>query len=295
MTALLTRVKSRLFIHSRLTSTHALDGGYASLQRGRSLDFEDLRAYEHGDDVRDIDWRATARHGDLLVKRSRATRMHTVLFAVDTGRAMAALAPDGQPKIVTAITAVGALGMLSTRHGDDVSVVYGDRAGIVRTPPRRSDGGLEHALRALQRAASPQAAASDRAGLLGAITRTVSRRMILVVVTDEAPISPDDERLLRRLQVQHDVLWLTVRDADPVAPSGDPRGRRDADSGWAVPAFLHGDPAVLAELARERAEGDRARAHLLERLEIDHAELAGESEAVAPLLSLLARRSHGRS
>lgn len=291
MSALLTRVKSRLFIASRLASSHVLDGSYASLQRGRSLDFEDLRPYEHGDDVRDIDWRASARQNELLIKRSRATRMHTVLFAVDTGRSMAAQAPDESPKSDLAITAVGVLGVLATRHGDDVSVLYGDASGVSRTPPRRSEGGLEHALRAIRRATTPQSAPSDRAALLDTIARTISRRMIVVIVTDEAPISADDERLLRRLQVQHDVLWLTARDADPVVAQRR-AARRDVDSGWVVPDFLHGDADILAEQAGRRAQADAERTRALDALEISHAELAGADAAVPALLRMLHRRSH---
>ena len=110
MPSLITQVKSKLFIHSTRKSLHALDGAYASLLRGRSLDFEDLRKYEYGDQVRDIDWRATARLGTPLVKRSRATRMHTVLFVVDTGRSMSALAADERSKKELAILATGLYG-----------------------------------------------------------------------------------------------------------------------------------------------------------------------------------------
>jgi uncharacterized protein (DUF58 family) len=128
MASLITQVKSKLFIHSTRKSLHALDGAYASLLHGRSLDFEDLRKYEYGDQVRDIDWRATARLGTPLVKRSRATRMHTVLFVVDTGRSMSALAADERSKKELAILATGVLGVLTLRHGDDFSTVYGDAA-----------------------------------------------------------------------------------------------------------------------------------------------------------------------
>lgn len=287
---LLTRVKGKLFIHSRRKSMHALDGAYASLFHGRSLDFEDLRRYEHGDDIRDIDWRATARLSTLLVKRSRATRMHTILFVVDTGRTMAALAPDERPKSELAIMAVGALGVLSTRHGDDVSVLHGDAADIRRTPPRRSEGALEHALRAIQARTTPDAAASDRDGLLQTVIRTVSKRMIVVVVTDEAPLTERDERSLRRLRVQHDVLWVTVRDADPVLETRSDAVRADADSGWAVPDFLHGDDAIVAEWRAQReAEGDRRR-ELLSRLEISHAEVSTHDDVVPALLGMLNRR-----
>ncbi|MFE7651220.1 DUF58 domain-containing protein, partial [Streptomyces phaeoluteigriseus] len=216
MASLITQVKSKLFIHSSRKSLHALDGAYASLLHGRSLDFEDLRKYEYGDQVRDIDWRATARLGTPLVKRSRATRMHTVMFVVDTGRSMAALAADERSKKELAILATGALGVLTLRHGDDFTVVYGDASRVRRLAPGRSEGALEHALRTLDRAVDDAAAPSDRDALLSFVTRTVARRMIVVVLTDEAPVTSETERLLRRLRVQHDVLWLTLRDADPV-------------------------------------------------------------------------------
>ncbi|GGH50355.1 DUF58 domain-containing protein [Microbacterium album] len=295
MATLLTRVKSRLFIPSSRKSLHALEGAHASLLRGRSLDFEDLRAYEHGDDIRDIDWRATARLSTLLVKRSRATRMHTVLFVVDTGRGMAALAPDERPKKDLAILAVGALGVLTLRHGDDFSVLHGDAAGVRRTPARRSEGALEHALRAIDAAAAPHAAASARDELLRAVVRSVSRRMIVVVVTDEQPLGDETERLLRRLRVQHDLLWITVRDADPVlaaAPRSPARAeRRDVDSGWAVPAFLHGDDAVVRELREQREAEDARRGAALDALGIGHAALGSHDDAVPQLLRLLHRRA----
>ena len=291
MATLLTRVKGKLFIHSRRKSVHALDGAYASLLHGRSLDFEDLRRYEHGDDIRDIDWRATARLSTLLVKRSRATRMHTILFAVDTGRRMAALAPDETPKKELAIMAVGALGLLSVRHGDDVTVLYGDAADVRRTPPRRSEGALEHALRAIDAACTPAAAASDRDGLLRTIARTVARRMIVVVVTDEAPLTADQERALRRLRVQHDVLWLTIRDADPVLDHAARAARRDVDSGWQVPDFLHGDAEVVRELTAEREAADARRDELLNALEISHATVSTHDDVVPRLVSMLHRRA----
>ena len=166
MASLITQVKSKLFIHSSRKSLHALDGAYASLLHGRSLDFEDLRKYEYGDQVRDIDWRATARLGTPLVKRSRATRMHTVMFVVDTGRSMAALAADERSKKELAILATGALGVLTLRHGDDFTVVYGDASRVRRLAPGRSEGALEHALRTLDRAVDDAAAPSARDALL---------------------------------------------------------------------------------------------------------------------------------
>ncbi|MFB4349719.1 DUF58 domain-containing protein [Microbacterium sp. CR_7] len=294
MPSLITQVKSKLFIHSSRKSLHALDGAYASLLHGRSLDFEDLRKYEYGDQVRDIDWRATARMGTPLVKRHRAQRMHTVMFVVDTGRSMGALARDERSKKELAILATGVLGVLALRHGDDFTVVYGDADGVRRRAPGRSEGALEHALRTIDRAIDDSTAPSDRDALLSYVTRTISRRMIVVVITDEAPITPETERMLRRLRVQHDVLWLTLRDAEPVLDHTTGTIRSDVDSMWEVPDFVQGDLDIVRELTAQ-TEADAVRlAEILTRMEISHGVLADQDDAVSQLLQLLNRRSHAR-
>ncbi|KJQ52439.1 DUF58 domain-containing protein [Microbacterium sp. SA39] len=292
MPSLITQVKSKLFIHSSRKSLHALDGAYASLLHGRSLDFEDLRQYEYGDQVRDIDWRATARLGVPLVKRHRAMRMHTIMFVVDTGRSMTALAHDERSKKDLAILAAGVLGVLALRHGDDFTTVYGDADRVRRRAPGRSEGALEHALRTIDKAIDDSTAPSDRDALLSYVTRTISRRMIVVVITDEAPITDQTERMLRRLRVQHDVLWLTVRDADPVLDHSTRAIRTDVDSRWDVPDFVQGDLGIVRELTAQ-TEADAVRlAETLKRMEISHAVLGGQDDAVSQLLQLLNRRSH---
>ncbi|MFD6700552.1 MULTISPECIES: DUF58 domain-containing protein [unclassified Microbacterium] len=309
MASLLTPVKGKLFIDSTRKSTHALDGAYASLLRGHSLDFDDLRAYEYGDQIRDIDWKATARLGSPVVRRSLATRMHTVLFAVDTGLAMTALAHDEKPKKDLAILTVGVLGLLALRHGDDFCLVSGDSSGVRRREIGRSEAALEHTLRTIDHAVDAAAAPSDRDAVLSYIARTIARRMIVVVVTDDAPVSDETERLLRRLRVQHDVLWITLRDAEPVldpstgsgtgarstgSGAAPQRARRDVATRWAIPEFVQGDAELAAELhAADAAEAARTEA-LLRRLEITHVPLAEQDEAVGALLRMLDARSHVR-
>jgi len=294
MASLITQVKSKLFIHSSQKSMHALDGAYASLLHGRSLDFEDLRKYEYGDQVRDIDWRATARMGAPLVKRHRANRMHTVLFVVDTGLSMTALAHDEKPKKDLAILATGALGVLALRHGDDFSVVHGGAGGVRRRAPGRSEGALEHALRTIDQAIQAATAPSDRDALLSFVARTVARRCIVVIVTDEAPVTDETERMLRRLRVQHDVLWITLRDADPVLAKASHAVRADVSTRWSVPDFVHGDAEVLDEIAAQTQADAVRRDSLLDALEISRAALDSKDDAVAELLRMLNRRANVR-
>lgn len=292
MAGLLARVRSRLFIRSTHRSMHPLDGAYASLHHGRSLDVEDLREYQPGDEVRDIDWKATARYGEPFVKRMRTTRRHTVLLAVDSSASMRALAEDDTPKRDLAILITGALGLLAVRHGDEVAIVHGDAGGIRRERPTSGESGLERALRAVDAAMATSQHHGDRPGLLDAVVRSVSRRMIMVVVTDEAPVTADEERLIRRLRVQHDLLWVTIRDGAPVLESDSARPRVDVDSAWQVPAFLHGDREVLAEIRAMRDAEDTRRRELFDRVAVSHAEIGGRDDAVAGLLAMLERRSH---
>ena len=294
MPSLITQVKSKLFIHSSQKSMHALDGAYASLLHGRSLDFEDLRQYEYGDQIRDIDWRATARMGEPLVKRHRANRMHTILFVVDTGLSMTALAHDEKPKKDLAILTTGALGVLALRHGDDFSIVHGDAELISRRAPGRSEGALEHGLRTIEHAIDTASAPSDRDALLAFVARTIARRCIVVIVTDEAPVTDETERMLRRLRVQHDVLWITLRDADPVLASRSHASRADVNTHWSIPDFVHGDAEVRDEIIA-RTQADAAlRDDLLDRLEISRASLDTQDAAVTDLLRMLNRRAHVR-
>src|SRR5690606_12608297 len=112
----------------------------------------------------------------------------------------------------------------------------------------------------------------------------------------EEPIGDETERLLRRLRVQHDVLWITLRDADPVLETvGAGSARADVDTGWTVPDFIQGDAAVVAELAAQRSAAAAHRDRLLDGLEISRTELAAQADAVPALLQMLHRRSRVRS
>ena len=74
-----------LALDGRRRLVRAVDGEYASRARGRGFDFDDLRDYHPGDSIRDIDWKATARRGEPLVRRYLTTRQRSLVAIVDTG------------------------------------------------------------------------------------------------------------------------------------------------------------------------------------------------------------------
>jgi len=292
--ALLPRIKSKLYLHARRRVLSLLDGQYRSLLRGRSMDFDDLRAYVAGDEVKDIDWKATARHGSPLVRRYQAERQHRVLFVVDRGRNMAAVGASGEPKRGIATTAMGALGWLALRHGDDVGLVTGDEHGVEQFPFRGKAERLEAMLHAVHDRATLDAGRSDMRALLERVRDTVSRRLFLVVIADEIPWDDEFSALVRRLAAQHEVLWLEVVDADPAALDAQGRRTRDVAGTWAMPEFLRGDKLLHREFEYEERRRQIRMETDFDRGAVTYARITGSDAVIPEVLTALKARSRVR-
>jgi uncharacterized protein (DUF58 family) len=292
-TTLLTRVKSKLFVHARRRSRSMLEGEYASAFHGRSLDYDDLRAYVPGDEVRDIDWKATARHTSPLVKRYVATRKQSLMLVVDTGRGMAATTRSGEPKSAVAICAAGLVGYLAQRHGDLVGLVRGTATSTVAHDLRGTETHLELLLRAIDEATSLGGEQSNLATQLRWIVGNVRRRLFLVVVADDRDLDPALDELLRRLHVQHEILWITVEDADPTAIGGD-RTAYDVADGAPLPTLVRLDPRVRKAYAASVEERVRRTAELLDRRAINHARIGSSDEVLSAVFALLERQRRAR-
>ena len=295
MTSLLQRVKSDMAIFAHRKARGMLDGEYGSVFRGRSLDFDDLRAYIPGDEVRDIDWKASARHGSPLIRRYVAVRRQTVLLVTDTGRNMAAAARSGETKKDIAVMALGVMGYLAHRHGDVVGLVSGDSARTTAVPGKGGEAHLERLLRQVDGAATLDAAPSRFDDQLDHVARTVKGRNLLFVVADEVAASPATSKLLRRLGAQHEILWLTVRDvelAPPVALQPRDAPARDSYSvsdSYPLMAHLAKNPVVAAAYASAVAERDAARKVMLRQAGITEGEVAGSQDVMTALFALLER------
>ncbi|CAD6000194.1 DUF58 domain-containing protein [Agreia sp. COWG] len=290
MDSLLVRVKSRMFIHAHRKALHLLDGEYASLVTGRSMDFEDLRSYVAGDEVRDIDWKATARSGSTLVRRYSALRRQSVVFVVDSGRSMAAAAVEGEPKSDIALLVVGVLGYLAVRHGDEVAFLGGDAERTLRQASRSSENHLERILRSLRGSLTADAPPSDLDRVLRVLARTVRRRAIVVVVSDDTRPDDGSRSLIRRLRAQHELVWVTVGDVDPLRPA---RAIAVAD-GWSIPAALRHDAALADALSRSIDTDILALEQAFEGLGVSHRRIGRSDDVVPSLLHLLKSRHHDR-
>src|SRR5262245_58051146 len=214
-TSLLRKVKAKTVVHSHRKVRSVLDGEHGSIHKGRSMDFDDLREYVLGDDVKDLDWKATARSGRPLVKRFVATRQHAVMLVVDTGRSMSALADATSTKRDVAVLAAGVVAQLATRHGDLVGLVAGpappgmravrNPARALYVPPGTRDVHIERIRRTIHDAIGPNGLPSQLDALLEYATRHLRRRMILVVIADDTDLTDHHQTLPRRLDAQHEV------------------------------------------------------------------------------------------
>jgi uncharacterized protein (DUF58 family) len=129
--------KSRKHLPSRLARLRELDGRTALLVRGQGTEFDSLRDYVPGDDVRSIDWRATARRGNVVLRTWRPERDRQVAIVIDSGRMSAGRVGDA-PRLDHAMDAALLLAALATRAGDRVSLLACDsevRADVRRPAP----------------------------------------------------------------------------------------------------------------------------------------------------------------
>jgi uncharacterized protein (DUF58 family) len=292
--SLLRRVKTTLSIRAHRRVRGLLEGEYTSIFHGRSMEFDDLRPYVPGDEVRDIDWKATARLRTPMTKRFIASRKHTVLVIADTGRNMAALAEKGDTKSDLAILAAGTIGFIAIRHGDRVAMVAGDADHTVFVEPASTEAHLERMLQKIASNTTVAAGASDLTRQLQYAVRAFRRRMIVFVIADDRELGAPEQRLVRRLCVQHEVLWLRIGDADLMKPEWSSAGMHDVHDAAPIPAFVRGDPALRAEFAAAVAESSARAEDVFDGFAVSSQRVSAESDVVPGLFRLLEVHRHAR-
>ncbi len=172
---------SRKHLPSRLARLRELDGNTSIQVRGQGTEFDSLREYVRGDDVRSIDWRATARAGTTMLRTWRPERDRHVVIIIDTGRTAAARVGDGT-RVDAALEASLLLAALASRAGDHVHLLMYDR--VVRARVTGVDGAA--LLPALTDAMAPVHARlvdTDWHGAFAAVRTLTTRPSLIVVLT----------------------------------------------------------------------------------------------------------------
>ncbi len=279
---------SRKHLPSRLARLRELDGAIPVLTRGQGTEFDSLREYVVGDDVRSIDWRATARRADVVVRTWRPERDRRVVIVLDTGRTSAGRVgvdptagdPSGWPRLDWSMDAALLLAALASRAGDHVDFIAHDRvprAAVFNATRTELLPQLVEAMAPLQ----PALVESDATAMVATVQRRVRGRALVVLLADLNPSALDEGLVgvLPRLAAKHHVV---------IAAVGDPRvdrlaaGRSDAAE-------------VYDAAAAERARNDRgAVTARLRRHGVDVVDAQPEDLAPALADRYLAMKASGR-
>lgn len=157
-------------------------GAYLSRFKGRGMDFEELREYIPGDDVRDIDWNVTYRMGRPFVKRFREERELTMVLAVDVS-ASSAFGSMLRTKREYAAEIAATLALSAARSSDKVALLLFSDQVELYLPPRK---GRRHILRIIREllAYEPRRAGTDITGALSFLNHVQRRRAIIFLLTD---------------------------------------------------------------------------------------------------------------
>jgi uncharacterized protein (DUF58 family) len=259
--------RSRRHLPGKLAQLRELDGQHRAVRPGQGSEFDSLRSYVTGDDVRSIDWRSTARRREVLVRTWRPERDRRIVFVLDTGRTAAGRVATGRvatgqvaeghvatepvpgyPRLDAFMDAVQLLTALASQAGDRIDLIAADSAirGRVLAPPRTT--ALAVVTDAL---ASLQASLTETDWRLAvAAVLTLARRRCLVVLLTDLNFSVDLLPGLRALTARHELL---------VGAVADPRleelaaGRGDAASVYAAAAAARAigqRSSVSAQLVR---------------------------------------------
>jgi uncharacterized protein (DUF58 family) len=185
-----------------------LAGEYESVFKGRGMEFDEVREYQHGDDVRMIDWNVTARTGKPFVKRFREERELTVIFLVDLS-ASESFGTVKKLKNEVAAEVCALLAFSAIKNNDKVGlIVFTDHVEMF-IPPQK---GVKHVLRVIREILSfkPRQVQTDITEAMDYLGRVFSKRAVVFVISDFQ--SQGFEGSLRVLSRRHDLIAISVKD-----------------------------------------------------------------------------------
>lgn len=199
-------------VKARKHTARVLDGSYKSIHKGRSMNFDELREYVQDDDIKDIDWKASARSQKLLVRQYIAERKHNVLLVFDTNMNMLGDSDGFEEKRELAILSAGTLAYFVNKSGDYVASVFMSENGVKYFPFKAGLDNIETILENYHRTVTMNNN-SDVNDCLEYIIRNFKQKMIIVLVSDVRGFTTITDTNLKRLLVAHDVLALNISDA----------------------------------------------------------------------------------
>lgn len=245
----------RLEIRTRRLVDSSFAGQYHSVFKGRGMNFEEVREYAPGDEIRSIDWNVTARMDKPYVKKFTEERELTVLLVVDVS-ASGSFGSVELSKRELAAEVAAILAFSAINNNDKVGLVlFSDRIEL-SIPPKK---GRQHILRLIREMLyfEPQRRGTDLAGALDYVNRVQSRRAVVFLISDF--FGADFSKPLNVASRKHDLIAMPVRDpGEEILPNIGLVTLEDAETGRQIEVNTSGRAAMNAFQALE----DRRRAEL---------------------------------
>ncbi len=276
-------------IKARILADEALLGTYRSVFRGSGLEFEEVREYEPGDDIRSIDWNVTARMGVPYIKKFREDRELNIYLAVDVS-ASSWFGSVDQSKRELAAEVAALLAMTAMRSHDRVGLLRFAEGQQEWLPSRR---GHDHLLRLIRELlfAEPRRARTELSSAARFLTNVTKKRSVVFLISDFIDVGLGDDPAVRMLGRKHDVIALTLNDPRELdLPNVGVVALEDAESGRM--AYVDtGDERLREEygVAARRRRLERRRA--LGRMKIDAVDLYTDRPYVPALMALFNART----
>lgn len=249
VTDILKRVR-RIQIVANRTANDLLAGQYKSVFRGRGMEFDEVREYQPGDDVRSIDWNVTARTGTPHIKRFAEERELTVLFLVDVS-ASGAFGSVERSKLDLVVEVAAMLMFSALKNNDKVGLITFCDEVIDYLPPRKGKANVLHLVRQLV-AVRPVARETNLAAALEFLGRVQKRRAVAFLISDF--LAPHARQAMAVANRRHDLVAVRVTDPrEQALPDVGFISLVDAETGQIVELDTH-HPQVRA-LFQARAAG----------------------------------------
>lgn len=276
----------RIHIKSSHMVDSAFAGEYVSAFKGRGMEFEEVREYVPGDDIRLIDWNVTARMGVPFVKRFREERELTVLIAVDMSRSNR----FGSVKVTKAEMAAelaAVLSMSAIRNNDRVGMVLFTDEVEEFIPPKKGRGHVWRLIREVL-TFEPRGRGTNLARALEYADRVSAHKAILFVVSDFQDEKFD--QTLIRMRQRFDLIAVSIVDPrEEVLPRIGLVELEDAETGEIILVDTD-DLAFQREFRRLRGDDETALKKVFRRAQVDHIELRTDRPYIDELVRFFRMR-----
>lgn len=271
-----------------------LSGNYHSTFKGQGVEFDEVRPYEIGDDVRSIDWNVTARTGVPFIKRYSEERELTILFLVDVSGSLS-YGSKGRTKAELAAEVTALLALTAIRNQDKVGLVlFSDRI-LKYIPPRKGRDSVMRLAREVLAAGDGAQGGTDIVEALRFLNSIRKRRAVVFLVSDfiipSVSARDEFEKLVRATARRHDMISVSVSDpAEGEMPDAGVVELEDPETGEITivdTSSASVRKAFAASAAAEKAELER----FFARSALDAVSLSTDRPYIDEVRALFRRRA----